>query len=192
MNFSFKISVIVLLVFSLNSCKEESYYPKPYGFVRIGFPKDKNYKVYNKDCPFTFEYPYYSVVVDKDYCHQDIKFPKYKATLHISNILLGKTKQNNLFYHSEYSRKLAYEHRVKADYINQTTFSNDSAKVYGVVYEIEGNVACNYQFYLTDSVKHFYRGALYFNASPNIDSIRPVLEFLKEDFTHLIETFDWK
>ena len=188
-----KNTLLIILSFTiLCSCKEEAYYPKPYGFERIGFPKDKNYKKYDEDCPFIFEYPYYSKVVDKERCHQDIHFPKYNAILHISNIQMDDTKQNNFFYHSEYSRKLAYEHRIKADYINETIFVNDSAKVYGVVYEIEGNVACNYQFYLTDSVSNFYRGALYFNASPNIDSIRPVLEFLKKDFSHLIETFDWK
>ena len=60
------------------------------------------------------------------------------------------------------------------------------------MYEIEGNAASAYQFHLTDSTNHFVRGSLYFNNIPNQDSIQPVLEFVKEDITHLFETFVWK
>ena len=44
----------------------------------------------------------------------------------------------------------------------------------------------------TDSVKHYLRGALYFNVEPNKDSLAPVLQFVKEDINVLIESFNWK
>ena len=47
------------------------------------------------------------------------------------------------------------------------------------------------QFYLTDSVNHFFRGALYFNTEVT-DSILPINNFLKEDVKHIIKTFRWK
>ena len=58
---------------------------------------------------------------------------------------------------------------------------------------IEGvEAASPFQFYLTDSVDHFVRGALYFNVVPNNDSLAPVIDYLKDDMRHMIETFEWK
>ena len=47
------------------------------------------------------------------------------------------------------------------------------------------------QFFLTDTSKHFLRGALYFDATPNEDSLSIVNKFLIEDVKHLINTFKW-
>ena len=55
-----------------------------------------------------------------------------------------------------------------------------------------GNAATASQFYLTDSVHHFLRGALYFDAAPNEDSLKPVNDFLLEDVRHMINSFKWK
>ena len=48
------------------------------------------------------------------------------------------------------------------------------------------------QFYLTDSVKNFLRGALYIKEIPNIDSLQPVISFLDRDVIQLIRTTEWK
>ncbi|MBT6439384.1 MAG: gliding motility lipoprotein GldD, partial [Flavobacteriales bacterium] len=76
--------------------------------------------------------------------------------------------------------------------IQEKLIVNDSAKVYGLVYFLEGNAASSMQFYLTDSTNHFLRGALYFNAKPNPDSIAPVQEFIRQDIVHFINSFKWK
>lgn len=57
---------------------------------------------------------------------------------------------------------------------------------------VAGNAATSKQFFVTDSVKHFLRGALYFDATPNEDSIRVVSDFLEADVKHLIQTLTWK
>ena len=62
----------------------------------------------------------------------------------------------------------------------------------GVYFTLKGNTATGNQFFATDSVRHFLRGALYFSASPNFDSIRPVNNFLKQDVEHLINTLRWR
>jgi hypothetical protein len=36
------------------------------------------------------------------------------------------------------------------------------------------------------------RGALYFNSVPNIDSLKIVVEYLRKDIVHMIQTFNWK
>jgi gliding motility-associated lipoprotein GldD len=76
--------------------------------------------------------------------------------------------------------------------MNESVIIRDSSKVYGLLYDIEGNTASGLQFYLTDSTHHFLRGALYFNASPNIDSLKLVLDFIREDVLQLIKTTKWK
>lgn len=48
------------------------------------------------------------------------------------------------------------------------------------------------QFYLTDSVSHFLRGALYISEVPNYDSLRPVIKYLSEDVLKMIGSTEWK
>jgi gliding motility-associated lipoprotein GldD len=81
---------------------------------------------------------------------------------------------------------------VKASDIQERLIINDSVNVYGLVYFLEGNAASSLQFYLTDSTNHFVRGALYFDAKPNPDSLAPVQNFIQEDILNMIESFRWK
>jgi hypothetical protein len=48
------------------------------------------------------------------------------------------------------------------------------------------------QFFLTDTTRHFFRGALYFNTQARPDSLAPVTAFLKEDIAVMINSFEWK
>jgi gliding motility-associated lipoprotein GldD len=59
-------------------------------------------------------------------------------------------------------------------------------------FRVGGNVATANQFFVTDSANHFLRGALYFDATPNEDSLGVVNKFLIDDVLHLINTFKWK
>jgi len=63
--------------------------------------------------------------------------------------------------------------------------------VTGVYFKVGGNAATASQFFMTDTVKNFIRGALYFNVTPNADSLKPVQEFLQQDIRHLIQSFKW-
>ena len=60
-----------------------------------------------------------------------------------------------------------------------------------MLYDYTGVTATAAQFFLTDSINHFFRGALYFNTEVT-DSLLPINNFLKRDIKHLIETFQWK
>lgn len=184
--------VLACSVCFLTSCEDENYFPKPNGYHRIELPTERTYLTNNDDCPYSFEYPDYSAVITQENCNNNLVFPKFKAVIYGTYIKLSKDSLNDFFYHSEFSRKLAYEHRIKADKIEEQSIFNDSSNVYGVVYSIAGNVASNYQFFITDSNENFYRGSLYFDVAPNIDSIKPVLNYIKEDIDHIIKTFSWK
>lgn len=83
------------------------------------------------------------------------------------------------------------KHSIKASGIDDSLIVTPY-NVHGMFFKVEGDVATANQFFLTDSTKNFLRGALYFDATPNEDSLRPVNNFLVEDMKHLINTFKWK
>ena len=86
----------------------------------------------------------------------------------------------------------AYKHNLKASAIAANKFSSVEHSVHGLSYELKGNVASPLQFYVTDSTSHFLRGALYFEHSPNADSIGPVLDYIKSDVEHLYTSLRWQ
>ena len=180
------VSLFVISVL-LYSC-EETYSPKPSGFHRIDLNK-KSYQTYEADCPFSFDYPVESLLDDKqENCWVNIHYPQFGSTIHLSYVPIDSSE---LAKHIEDSRKLAMKHLVKANDIKEVLFQNKDSKVYGLSYDFEGNTASNYQFFLTDSNNHFFRGAMYFNMAPNADSLGPVIDYIKLDLEKLIESFKW-
>ena len=85
----------------------------------------------------------------------------------------------------------ANNHNNRASSIADSLFQNPNG-VEGVFFTIGGEVATPYQFFLTDSSHHFFRGALYYDATPNQDSLAPVNSFLLADIQHILNTFRWK
>jgi len=167
--------------------------PKPRGYYRIDFPQ-KEYRVFDTTFPFIFEYPSYARIVSDSSSLAEpfwinIDYTPFHAQLHISY----KVIRNNLNTYLEDSRTLVNKHIPKANAISQREYFHPGQNVYGLVYEIRGTGAASAcQFYLTDSITNFVRGALYFNLVPNNDSLSPVIDFLKTDISHMINTFRWK
>ncbi len=171
---------------------EDTIAPKPRAYFRVAFP-EKKYVLYDSACPFTFEMPTYSRVepdrnARAEPCWINLAFPQFQGTLHLSY----KPVNNNIQEYLEDTYTLASKHQIKASGIEEQMIAKDSDKVYGLIYQIKGNAASSVQFFLTDSVHHFIRGALYFNAAPNTDSISPVVEFIEKDIERMITTFKWK
>jgi gliding motility-associated lipoprotein GldD len=185
---SYLFALILILTFS---CQQD-YIPKPHGYFRIDFQEKTYHQFDSIALPYSFEIPGYSKIVpDHDRLAEqywvNLKIPAHKAEVHISY----KKVDKNLAKLMEDSRTLAYKHSIKADAINERIFVNPKKKVYGTIYLIDGNAASPLQFYLTDSTKNFLRGALYIREVPNIDSLRPVIDFLTPDVIRLIETTQW-
>ena len=183
--------LFLCFIFLFAACKRD-YVPKPRGYFRIDFP-EKSYKQLDNDYPYQFSIPAYSELKEDKHKAAEpywvnIEIPGNKAEIHISY----KKLANNLNILTEECRSLAYKHTIKADAIDEQIYTNPHRKVYGTIYLIDGNAASPIQFYLTDSSNHFLRGALYIREIPNIDSIRPVIDFLHPDIIHLIETTSWK
>ena len=180
----------VLLILLLISCHEKPV-PKPTGYFRIALQK-KSYHSLPPGYPYSFEIPDYATAVPDNSVHAEpgwinIWIPAHKAEIHLSY----KRIADNLHVYTEESRELAYEHTLKASSIEEQIYLYPKAGVSGTIYYINGNAASPMQFYLTDSTRHFLRGALYIRATPNIDSLKPVIEFLQKDVLRMIETLRW-
>lgn len=186
-----RVFLLVLVLLSLPDCKKHVT-PRPAGYLRIDFP-EKKYRSYDTICPYTFEYPLYGKIgYDTSKIAEpfwiNIEFPGFGGKIHLSY----KPVRNNLNVFIEDSRTLAYKHTVKADAISEILYTNDEHNVYGLLYRIKGDAASSIQFYMTDSIRNFLRGSLYFNVQPNADSLAPVIDYFMEDIVHLVETLQWK
>lgn len=188
-----KLSYLLILIFLLTFSCRQDYIPKPHGYFRIDFQEKTYHQLDSAALPYKFEIPGYSKALpDNDRLAEpywiNLKIPAHKAEVHISY----KKVDKNLSKLLEDSHTLAYKHSIKADAINERVFVNPEKKVFGTIYLIDGNAASPLQFYLTDSTRNFLRGALYIREVPNIDSLRPVIDFLTPDVIRLIETTEWK
>lgn len=186
------LSFFGLFVISCDTDDDAVYSPKPKGYCRIQFPERK-YILFDSACPYKFEIPVYSKLTrdngaEAEQCWYNLEFPKFKATLYLSY----KAVNNNISKYLDDSHEFADRHQIKATGMDEVAILRDSARVYGLLFDITGNTASSLQFYLTDSTKHFLRGSLYFNSVPNIDSLQVVIDFLRADVLHLINTTSWK
>ena len=193
-----RIALFLLLIFAMSACTEQNFVPKPVAYPVIELPVFSQYQTFNNDCPYSFEYPQYVEVVKDSFFFEDevlsncwinMNYPSINAKVHFSYKEIGK----DITYEKvmEDTHELEYNHSKKADYIDEYPIENKNG-VHGLMIDIGGNAANNLQFYLSDNKKHYLRGALYFNSSPNVDSIQPALDFVREDMLHLFETFEWK
>ncbi|SFE72827.1 gliding motility-associated lipoprotein GldD [Chitinophaga sp. CF118] len=189
--------LFTLLLF-ITAC-EQTYTPKPRGYFEIKFPK-REYRLFDKPgYPYTFEYPVYAnIVKDSLFFGQktenpywiNVEFPSLNGKIYMSYKEIGKS-QNDFQQLINDAFKMTYKHTYKAEYIDEKTIATPN-NVNGLFYEVGGNAASAKQFFVTDSVRHFLRGALYFDAAPNADSLAPVNQFLQQDMLHLVETLKWR
>jgi len=183
----------LLFVCTLIFSCQRNYAPKPQAYFRIDFP-EREYRMYDNTCPFTFEYPVYATLVPDTRhgskpCWFDIKFPGYKGTIHLTYLEINNSFDRLI---EENWRMLYSGIAQRADGIDEKCIENHEAKTYSTIYEISGNAATHVLFYVTDSVKNFLRGSLYFTVRPNHDSLAPVVAFFREDIIHLIESVRWE
>lgn len=189
---------LIFLAFAgVMSCAE-TYTPKPRTYPKIEYP-ERTYQTFDVNyCAFSFEYPTYMAFVrdtsflgqkPKHNCWFNLDIPKFNGVVHFTYTPVHNA--NDVYQAYDDAYRLASQHNKKADSNMDYVFKNDSAKVYGILYEIGGHVASAFQFVLTDSTHHSVRGALYFNSHPNPDSLRPILNFVKEDLSHILKTFKW-
>jgi gliding motility-associated lipoprotein GldD len=197
--FQFKLIIFLLFFISIvfASCQYDDYTPKPRGYYRVELPAKKYTTFAEPGFPYHFDYPVYGVTA-KDSLFFDkkpenpywmnIEFANFGAKIYLTYKEIKN--KNDLAVMIEDCYKMTNAHDKKADYIEDPTF-HTANNVNGVFFEVAGNTATALQFFATDSVHHFLRGALYFNVTPNADSLKPANQFLRADVEHLIKTLKW-
>jgi gliding motility-associated lipoprotein GldD len=212
--FMFNISLLVVTLIVFTGCNS-TYTSKPKGYFKVDLPARKYVKFEREGFPYSFEYPAYANIV-KDSTYFDntadnpfwvnIDFPSFHGKIFISYKTIGGNSIYKIKVQKGYrdsigvntlqnlisdSYKLTFKNDVKAYSIEDSVMHTPN-NITGIFFRVGGSVATSKQFLLTDSVKHFLRGALYFDATPNEDSLAPVNAFLQEDLKHLINSLQWK
>jgi len=193
-----KLGLGALLAFFVFGCEDFVPVPKPRAYPRVIFP-EKEYRPFDASyCRFTFEMPQYAVVEqdttyfdkrpDSD-CWFNLNVPTLNAQIHCSYYpVTGRKRLDEL---AQDAFTMAQKHNIKANYIEEIQVHRTADRVHGIIFNIEGATASSYQFFVTDSTKHFLRGALYFHTQSRPDSLAPVLDFMRQDIDKMVATLKW-
>ncbi len=209
------ITMIFVLACFLVECNA-NYTSKKKGYFNIELPAHEYRSFSDSSYPYSFEYPTYAKIVqDSTFFDStpennywiNVDFPTFNAKIFLSYKIIGgqahyKIKQPNGTYKDSVGLNqfdlmvndafnLTNKNNVIASSINDSLMLTPNG-IHGIYFKVGGNAATAKQFFLSDSTRHFLRGALYFDATPNADSLRPVQDFLQKDIERLINTFRWK
>ena len=200
MGFWRKIVVLCVVGIVLMACGKVSA-PKPYGYYRITPPDTAyipfaNAQIFKSSNRQISSYPYNFALsvnaqvqprTDEPYWI-NLYYPALDATIHCSY----KPVRNNLRELTNDALDFVYRNASFANAIPEREYSHPEANVYGVLFDLEGNTASSCQFFVTDSVHHFFRASVYCNCPPNADSLAPVYNYLRTDVLRMVESFEWK
>lgn len=184
------ITALFLFCILLVACGgDEILIPKPPTYLKTELPKH-SYTKFSDRCPYTFELStlYTAKEVSPENCHKDIDLGSVNGVINFSYIDMVEP----LATYVNFANDKIDEHKIKATAIDDIKILYPEKKVYGTFFELKGDVATPFQFYLTDSTKQFVSGVVYINARPNYDSLMPTLDYLKKDLLKLVNTFEWK
>lgn len=193
-----KFAIINLVLITCVACNHVST-PKPYGYYRIT-PPDTAYTPFSPSLqgrageglyPYTFALSRNAVVQPRlepgEQYWINLYYPAFDATIHCSY----KPVRGNLRELTNDALEFVYRNASHASAIPEREYNHPEARVYGVLFDLEGNTASSCQFFLTDSIRHFFRASVYCNCPPNADSLAPVYNYLRTDVIRMVESFEW-
>ncbi|QJX47172.1 gliding motility lipoprotein GldD [Hymenobacter taeanensis] len=187
-------AVLTLLGLAASCTSAPDFTPKPKGYNRIDLPPHA-YQQLAPGHPYTFQYSRYAKILrDSSYLAQphwiNVYYPQLHANVQITYANLQRNKQlsNKLL---EDARKLTSKHQIKATAIDESVLKTPNG-MRVAVFELQGDVPSQFQFYTTDSTKNFFRGALYFRTATANDSLAPVIDYVKKDIVQLLNTLKYQ
>lgn len=190
---------LLILFIGLSACRpnhsnDSGYTPKPKGYPRIDLPKPA-YRALTEKHPYTFQYSKYAVVKPDTFRGAEpdwifVYYPSFDASIELTYkpVMNDKKRLSNMIADAH---KLGMKHSIKASSIEEMTLKTKAGKTVGLI-ELDGEVPSYFQFYTTDSTKHFLRGALYFRTATARDSLAPVIEYVKKDMIQMLNTLVWQ
>ncbi len=174
------------------------YKPKPKGLNFIELPEQKYQLLNESDKPYSFEYSVHALAwddtassySDKKKLYKILKYPELNSSIHITyKAINGNSDSLDSYINEAY--RLAYGHDVKAYGITPEIGTLPNGNHLTTI-TLEGDVPSQYQFFVHDSTTNFLRGVIYFSTANKNDSLAPVIDFVKQDAQHLIQTLEWK
>ena len=192
---AFTGAVLLLMVFVVSSCTSTpDFTPKPKGYNRLDLPPHR-YQPLPSGHPYSFAYSKYAKVLrDSSYLAQphwlNIYYPELHANVQITYMDAQRSRKlyNKMM---EDARKLTGKHQIKATAIDERILVTPNG-MRASAFELQGEVPSQFQFYTTDSTRHFFRGALYFRTATDNDSLAPVIEYVKQDMIEMLNTLKYK
>ena len=185
------ICVIFIVLFGC----ENYFLPKQSAYLRLDYPKPEYKLIDDKDFPFFFEVnTRLSEISDIDINLRSIDFIiNYNQLNAQINFQYKNVNSSEKLKAYILDLKMTIEtHSMMANSVKIKDYSLKEKNIFGRIFDLSGNVASPYQFYLTDSINNIISGLVYFNIKPNYDSILPAINYIENDIIHLIESFDWK
>ena len=185
----FPLAFLVLLCLAC----ESNWLPKPPGYNRIELPRHE-YKRLEQGYPYQLDFSTHSKVEadsfnlgEKEWIN--LNYKEFGAKVHLTYKKIDqstdfKTLSNDAF-------NLTAKHQIKAYGIEEAILLTPNGYV-AVVAELSGEVPTQFQFFVTDSTSNFLRGAVYFNSALKNDSLAPIIEYIKLDMAHLINSVNFE
>ena len=196
-NFRFLLGLCCL--FLLLSCGDDTATPKPRAFPRVMYPTKAYTPTGDQFGAFRFEAPQYAQILRDSFRNPENKtvgdqifslnVPDLNARVYFTYYKISGA--NTFAKLREDVFRLVHKHDIKANYVDEFPIKKPNG-VSGFVFDIQGPVGCPFQFFLTDSTKHFLHGSLYFNTQARPDSLAPIVDFMKTDIMKIINTIEWK
>ena len=194
MRYSSLLSILTALVLLAGCSSAPDFTPKPKGYNRIDLPPHR-YQLLQAGHPYEFQYSKEAVIKrDSSYMAQphwlNVYYPRLHANVQITYMDVQRDRRlyNKMM---EDARKLTGKHEIKATAIDERILKTPSG-MKASVFELSGEVPSQFQFYTTDSTRHFFRGALYFRTATDNDSLAPVIEYVKTDMVQMLNTLRYK
>lgn len=185
------IFVIFIVLFGC----ENYFLPKQSAYLRLDYPKPEYKLIDDKDFPFFFEAnTILSEISDIDINPESIDFIiNYNQLNAQINFQYKNVNSNEKLNAYILDLKMTIEtHSTMANSVKIKDYSLKEKNIFGRIFDLSGDVASPYQFYLTDSTNNIISGLVYFNIKPNYDSILPAINYIENDIIHLIESFNWR
>jgi len=183
-----KVFLILIIVVTLSSCGNSESQPKPQAKLALQYPSPEYRMIDREECGYSFEVNNYARILSKSDCSMKIEYLFMDATVYMDYAPVQDNIRDLLID----GQKLSFSHNRMADVIDDKIYLNPDKSAYGMMYSIEGNAASNVQFYVTDSINNFVTASLYFNRTPNYDSIYPAVDYIKLDMRKMMESMSWK
>jgi len=185
-----KFSLFVFLV--ILGCGDDVSTPLPYAYPRVDLPLS-SYEWLTDSCAYGFQKSVYSKSRKperrENECWLNLEYPALNATIYLSYQPISSLDELTAYVIE--AQRMTFKHTIKASSIEEVPVNKAGDAVYGYYYKVGGDAASNAQFFLTDSIEHFLRGAVYFNVAPEADSLAPLIDHLRKDVEKLLESFVW-